>query len=128
MTLGGWKVHAKYKEPLDNREVVLYESDYEIIRNGTPPHSQAHIEIETHAHVVRKAVENPDCVKADSDNKKRKVYYSWYSGGREYPGHHMKVVIDTTWYGTLMIVTAYFTDSFKDGEVTIWDKQNGKYE
>lgn len=116
-----WRVAHNFTEGMDNEPVVWFEKDYVAARDGEDGHT-GHSEIETHLHVIKQAIENPNEVRQDKDYPKRKCYYSWFSGGRGFPNHHMKVVLESTWYGKIRVVTAYFTLDLDTREQTIWTK------
>lgn len=91
------------------------------MRDGKKNHT-GHLEIETHFKTVREAIENPNEVRQDRNEDKRKCYYAWFSGDKDYSNQHMKVVLEHTWYGKIRVLTAYFTAFFPEGEETIWNK------
>ena len=110
---------------MSGSKVYWYKEDYEDVLNGAKGnHTGAHPEIQTHFEVVKQAIENPNEIRQDRGYKDRKCYYAWFSGGKNYPNQHMKVVLKRTWRGTMIVVTAYFTASINSQEVTIWTKKN----
>ena len=116
-----WEVLHTFKEVMKGEKVLWFKKDFENVRDGIN-HSSGHPEVETHIDVIKKAIENSDEVRIDRDNQKRKCYYAWFSGDRDYPNSHMKAVIEETWYGKLTVVTAYFTQRLVANEQTIWNK------
>jgi hypothetical protein len=105
-------------------KVVWYEDNYLAVRDGTDGH-HAHKEVETHLHIVKQAIEDPNQVNKKVNKRgkgKGNCYYAWFSGGNAYPNHHMKAVVRKTIFGKLKVVTAYFTLSFSQGETMIWKK------
>lgn len=115
------KVLHTFVEGMLNKSVIWYEDDYTAVRDGKNGHS-GHVEIDTHFAIVRQAIETPDFVKQDRGYKNRKCYYLAFCGGRDFPNHHMKVVLVTNLFGRIKVLTAYFTDYFPQGETTIWTK------
>ena len=116
-----------FTEGRNKRKVVWFKSDYEIIRDGHgESHTASHPEVETHFEVVKKAIEATDAVKQDTAYKNRKCYYTWFTGDGTYKNQHMKVVLKERFYGKLIVITAYFTPRFKEGEITIWNRIQNK--
>jgi hypothetical protein len=119
MTL--WGVFKRYIEGMKKEDVIWYMDNYEALKNGSNEHN-CHPEVETHEHIVKQAVEDPNQVNQDKGGGDRLCYYAWYTGGKDYPNSHMKVVIKRTFLGNLKIVTAYFLTSFGKSEKVIWTK------
>lgn len=113
MTLS--KVLHYFIEIMKKDRVVWYEKGYNEVKADHP-------EVETHFGVVKKAIEDSHFVKSDVDHAHRNNYYAPFSGGREYPNNHMKVVIEKGFFGKLRVITAYFVDHFKQDEVVVWSK------
>ena len=114
------KILHRFKEGMNNAEVIWYEKDYLAVRNGIGHTGSS--EVESHFETVKRTIESPNEVKKDKDYADRLCYYAWFSGDIHYPNHHMKVVIKKTWRGKLIVVTAYFTSDFKTGEQDLWSK------
>ncbi|MDB5239286.1 MAG: hypothetical protein JWO00_621 [Candidatus Parcubacteria bacterium] len=113
MTLS--QILHSFTEGMKKRLVIWLKIGYEEVRDDHP-------EVETHFEVVKTAIEDPHFVKLDKDYGDRNNYYAPFSGGRDYPNHHMKVVIEKGWFGKLRVITAFFVDHFKTGETIIWTK------
>ena len=109
------QIFCVFIDKLTGKNVSWYKRGYEAVKNDHP-------EVGTHLEVVKGAVENPSFVKQDADRAKRNAYYAPYSGGREYPNHHMKVIVAEDFLGRLRVITAYFVDHFKEGESLVWSK------
>lgn len=115
------KVLYSYIEGMKGEKVIWYEDNYNDVKNGKNGHHQ-HPEVETHLNVVKQAIEHPNEVKRRQTDDSGLFYYAWYTGGKDYPNHHMKAVIRRTVFGRLKVVTAYFVLSFSQSEENIWSK------
>lgn len=113
------EIFCTFKDKLTGKKVIWYKKGYEDVKKD-------HKEIETHFYEVKGAIENPDIIKKDLNHKRRKCYYLYFRGGHNYPNCHMKVVVGKTVLGRLKIITAYFTNTIKQGEKEIWSKINKK--
>lgn len=111
----------RFVEGMGKKPVVWYEHDYLSVKDGLNGHT-GHPEVESHLHIIKSAIENPNEVRQDVDCDSNKCYYSWFAGDHEYPNNHMKVVLGRNFFGKIVVVTAYFTSYFKKGEKTIWSK------
>lgn len=116
-----WKVLHRFIEGMNQEPVVWFEEDYSAAKNGEKHHS-GHPEIGTHFDVIKEAIENPDEVRQDRNEDKRKCYYARFAGDKTYTNQYMKVVLEHTWYGKIRVLTAYFTAHFPLGEETIWSR------
>ena len=117
------EIFCTFIEGRSKREVVWYKSDYEAVKDGGNKQHTSHPEVGTHFEVIKKAIESPDEVKQDTAYSNRKCYYAWFSGDGTYQNQHMKVVLKERFYGKVIVITAYFTPRFKEGEKTIWSKK-----
>lgn len=117
-----WDIFKRYKEKLENNDVVWFLEDYEAVKDGKKRHNK-HPEVTAHLDIIQKAIENPDIVNLDKDYPKRKCYYSKFDGNKVYPRGYMKVVTEQTWYGKIKILTAHFRPSIGKGEKNIYDKK-----
>ena len=115
-----WKIAYIFKEGVAGRRVVWFQKDLESVRDGVG--HNAHPEVGSHIAVVRKAVEHPDDVREDVGHAKRRCYYTWFGGDTVYPSGYMKVVVKENWRGKLNVLTAYFMQSMKSSEKSIWKK------
>jgi len=116
-----WEILHRFTEGMHKESVVWFKEDFYAVLKGKKDHNQ-HLEVESHFDIVKQAIEEPNEVRQDKDYSNRKCYYAWFSGGRDFPNQHMKVVLEHTWYGKIRVLTAYFTSGLNSGEKTIWSK------
>ena len=110
------KVKDTFKDGKWGKKVILYEEDYKFIKNGKN-HSVAHPEIETHLHIVKKAIENPTEVRQDKNNINRKCFYFWFNGDNIYNNIYMKVVlVEHKYRARMYVINAYFENKVSSKE------------
>ena len=116
------RIFATFQEGMNKNQILLYQSSYEDIVKGEH-HTGGHSEAQSHFHVVKQAIENPDQINQDADYKNRKCYYVKFPGDEVYGEQFMKVVIkERRLLGRMVVVTAYFTSHIKTNETKIWSK------
>lgn len=117
-----WEVLHTFVEGMASKMVVWYRKDFESIRDGADGKHTGHPELDTHFHVIKRAIETPNEVRQDKNYPDRKCYYAWFTGDNVYKNMHMKAVLGRTFWGKLTVVTAYFTAGLSPQEQTIWTK------
>ena len=118
MSLFG-KIFATFIEGWKKRKAILYQSDYEAIKNGEG-HSIPHPEIETDFHIVKETIESPHQVNQNAENNNKECYYKWFSGTGNYQNCHMKVIMKVTRNGKMIVVSTYFTKYITSDEKLLW--------
>ena len=113
------RIKETYLEKCYERQVYLFIDDYKDIRDN---HSVPHPEIETHAEIVRRAIEDPAQVNQDKESARKLCYYATFDDSDPtYAGLYMKVVLVINPDDTMYIATVMGRNNIlQQGETKIW--------
>lgn len=121
--MGFWKqrrIHKTFIEKVYGEKVVLYEDRYLELRDGSNRHTN-HPEIESHLHILERALIDPIRVNDDKDGNGKMCYYADFGDDPMYKGKYMKVVVGRNKHGILEVITAHARENYlQNGETKVW--------